>query len=90
MKSAIVTVSPDGQVTIPEEMLRGLDLEDTRQLIMFQNKQGFIELRAYRNIVEKWGGKFSLPKPTASEYRDEIEEAVVDFYLQRQARRAGE
>ena len=73
-----------GQVTIPAEMRRALDMEEGDR-VLFELVDDEVHVRRLGSVVRRSAGavKTTLPAPSAEEFRDIAERAIAQDGIER-------
>ena len=84
MKQRVSTLTRKGQVTIPAEIRRALDLKEGDK-VEFEMEGGHLRLAARGSVAERTAGIFKTNKPplTAEELREAAERAIADEAVSR-------
>ena len=89
MKTVVASVTRRGQVTIPVELVRELDMPVPGKVRFTMMDNGTVQLEPVRSVVDEWRGR--IPGiPTTSEFEDEIEDAKEEAYAHHWSRLSGE
>lgn len=89
MKTIDASVTQRGQVTIPAELIRRLDLSVPGKVRFVISDDGSVSIERPTSRVEALRGIMpALNPPTTSEFEDEIEEAIADFLTEKYSSKA--
>ncbi len=85
MNARISTVTRKGQITIPAEMRRALDLAEGDKVEISLEVDGVRLRRGDQSVVAKTAGiiKSDIPRLSAEEERRAAEEAIAEAALER-------
>jgi len=87
MKEVLTVVTRKGQVTVPAEVRKALDLRhgDRVAFVLPEKESGQVAIRKVGSVIEQTAGAVTprYPAPTAEQLRDIAADAIVQEVVER-------